>query len=1611
MNQSIQHQAMRKTHPLPSPAIAPISRAIRAALAVSATLLTLCAPVASWATGTGSHAAIGNTQARHGDSGQPIADAGFLSPFDLTVVAGDPLPTSVHSSFGLAGSEDGRAGDVPAIVNAGSSIDTRGADAPDIAGVDDVTVVNGGDVFAVSDGHAVVQSSENIHVNGTYYAVGIYAHNAFISRVDTSGNVIANATAAHATAYGVVDLSNHRAYLHNEASGTISATADALNGDGVAVGAYVAGGAVAKLRNDGDLSATATAAGGNASATGAHLYSHATASTFYNAGDVQASATSDTGLADATGVLSIGYYSADATNQGAISATASGSQAIASGLVNVSFLTATTTNAGAITVDANGTLAPYGQYEAVAVGVYTNAATGNAVVNNSGAISVTASATTDIDGTSGFLVAKAIGARAVNPSGKGEALISNTGDISASAVASQGYATAWGAIAQSGSYGYGDAEIDNGGSISSSAKSDAGSSVTTGAYVHSGNTAVIVNHGDIGATSQGGRGYANVSSAVAYATAAHVYGFAYGSGGASVSNFGTIEAHASIEGGYTAVATALDVFGSSSTLDNAAGATIYATAETNLFGIAQSVAVQAGGTYGISVVNDGHIAAYSHAHAYDNGIYGYTGASGAMGVDAKANYRGNVSVVNRGDISARAVTDHGVTFFDAGAGATGVSAYAKYHAVVENAGTISAVASSELGDVSAYGVSARGKYYTHVVNDAGAHLVASATTGSLLGDEYGGRAFAMGAKAYGATQAVIYNAGSIVSQAVANADGGANASSGMAKAWGASIGAYSTDAAGSVINHGDIEASATAQYGHATSFGTYVRDMTTNPTAVVVASTSNTGIIGSAATADHGNAFAVGAYLLGLRQLYYVDCSSGTCQYPGTLTPNGGVAALDNSGAITAAATAQGGAGYAYGATVLGAFGSGITNSGHISALVDADAARAVGALNNSLYGYATLQNSGSISAVATGEVASASGVFIAGAYGNASTGNMAATVDNQGRILAKATGTTTATAIGIEATGWKDDGIRIDNSGTIAAAAYGTGATATAVSMISRGDNVLSNSGTIGAYGDGTRIAISSSGGATASIVNTGSIIGAIVTGGGNDTLNNDTGGAWNVIGASTDFGAGDDTISNAGTIDLHNSSLTLGGFGTLGNSFSNSGKILASGANLIDMGAANPNPFTNTGNVDFRNGSPTDTLAVLGDWTGSGRIGVDVDVLHRASDTLHVVGNVAAGSVTAVDVNLLTLPTTALSSVPVVDVTGDSTAGSFVLGDVHFDTSKNFLVVQGVSLNSVIDASNAHPDVFSLGVAVTGLTDSGSLAAAFAPGVQSLMGSEVGTWRERMGVLDPQSRDSVGAWARAFSDSGTVDPTHTADNFGQGGNVAFDQDNSGQELGVDFGISDGFSVGLLLGEAQASQHLDGVGVAGRNKITGDTRGAYATWIGSNGFYLDASYRQMSFDARLDSVVGESRANGRADAFNGELGWSWTPGDGIKLVPQLQYTRTTVNHVDTITGALVGFTPDGGTSSRGRAGLLLSKDIASGSATWTPYASASVVREFDGDNGFTINGAFSGSTSTKGTSALAEGGLAMRAGKLSVFGGVNWQDGGALSSVAGGQLGLRYSW
>lgn len=1404
----------------------------------------------------------------------------------------------------------------------------------------------------------------SVYGDAIAYGVFEYAGGAGIGLVINGGDIQAEASAgagARADATGINVIGDVASIFNDGSIGVVATAGDGGLADARGARSY---GSYTNVSNYGSISAEANADGGVATARGADSLGFL-GSYVYNAGDIQATATANGGTASAFGSYSVGIdYGGYVTNLGTISAQATGDSASAYGSLNASayYGDAITTNAGSISATAVGGVAEYGATEAIAIGAYNYALVYDSVVDNSGSISATALAMADIGGTYGFLQAKAVGAQAVNMYGYGDAAIANSGEIDATAATSQGYASAWGAAAQSNGQFYGASSIDNDGTISARAYSGIGVATATGAYaLNRASDAGVVNHGDISASARVERGIPYVSVDYAYATG--VMDVSY-YGNASVDNDGDITANASGDGAIVG-AKGIKASGVYVSITNGESGNINATGEVDLFGGGFATGIDVAGVYGIDVVNDGGITAYGHAHAYSQGDHGYYGAARAIGIYASAGFQGDVSIANNGDITAIANAEDSVTFFQGGAGATGINAYAKYDATIVNAGDITAIGQSELGIVGTYGAIVHGKYSSSLVNEAGASIVSTATVGSLASDGYGGRAIAFGAHMFGngMDHGTIYNAGSIVSRAVSTAES-ANQNRGLASAWGASIGAYSNVLAGTIVNQGDIESSASADFGYATAYGAFAQTG-------YESEVSNTGGIRASATAVEGNAFAVGSHAYASHQTVTYDCTYvigpyggyNLCDYSNPhVTVDAGESKITNEGDIAATAAADGGEGYSYGASSIGAFSAAIDNAGSITAGTTADIARATGALVRSSSGEASLVNSGD--------------------------------------IVANATGTTSADATGAWVQGL--DSANVENAGRILAAAYGAGTTATALKMGDTGSNVLVNDGTIGAFGDGTRIAVWSGAGATADIANSGSLVGAVVTGDLDDGLANAAGGQWLAVGTS-DFGAGDDHVVNHGTLFMDDATIRMGAY-VDGNTFDNFGMLAVSGTgNVIDMD--NPFPVDNEGVISFVDGAPDDMLTVVGDFGGEGAINLDVSGLNQSGDRLYIDGDVADASVQTLNVNLVDLPTKSGSDIPLVMVAGNSAAGDFVLGNVAY--APNFLTWD-FQLNSHIDSAGSS-DVFSLGIDATGLDGAGILAANIASGAAGMLDAQVGTFKQRMGVNpfgDPGK--VLSAFFRTYASEGDVDPTHVANNFGQGGNFAYHQNVTGNEVGINANLTADLHVGMTLGHADGRQRATAAGV-GSNRMDGMTLGAYASWFSPRGYYLDLSGRWMGVDVMSASSAGSLKTRAHAGAWNLEAGYQWNLG-GLSITPQLQYTRTDVD-VRAMEVGGSSFQAKGGSSSRARLGVEVEKTFDTGGIRWTPYGSINAIREFDGDFAFTVDDAFAGATGTRGTSAMAELGLGMQARGWGLTVGAHWTDGGATKGSVGGQALLRFAW
>ena len=265
------------------------------------------------------------------------------------------------------------------------------------------------------------------------------------------------------------------------------------------------------------------------------------------------------------------------------------------------------------------------------------------------------------------------------------------------------------------------------------------------------------------------------------------------------------------------------------------------------------------------------------------------------------------------------------------------------------------------------------------------------------------------------------------------------------------------------------------------------------------------------------------------------------------------------------------------------------------------------------------------------------------------------------------------------------------------------------------------------------------------------------------------------------------------------------------------------------------------------------------------------------------------------------------------------------------------------------------------------------------------------------------------MSAFFRVYSDEGDVTPDAVAANFGQGGNFAYDQSSWGREVGVNANLFSNFHAGVVLGTADSRQRLTGAGV-GENRMDGMTWGAYATWYVPEGFYVDLTGRWMAVDVESRSIAGLLQTRAHTSSTSLEAGYEWAVG-GFNIVPQVQYTRTSVDDVRTVSFDRASFESHGGTSERGRLGVEFNKTFTAGNLLWTPYGSISAIREFDGEMTYTVADNFFGSTSVDGTSAMAELGLGVQSGGWGFNIGVNWTDGGAYNSGVSGQASVRFAW
>jgi hypothetical protein len=1133
-------------------------------------------------------------------------------------------------------------------------------------------------------------------------------------------------------------------------------------------------------------------------------------------------------------------------------------------------------------------------------------------------------------------------------------------------------------------------------------------------------------------------------SASSYYSAIGIY--AAGDYGTTVYNSGPVSASSSYDAatGIHATSAYGDVL-----VDSSGAVSAYAASD--------SVGIQADADFGNAYVSTSGATTVTAAYGLGTGIYAYSALGYAL-------------VDNAGSVD--------VSSYDS---ALGIGAAGYYGATVYSTASVSA--SSDYGDAT--GIDATSQ-------NGGAFVYSTGSIDASAGGLYG-IALGISAQSQGAGDVYVYSGGAIQ----VDASGAYGSASGIwayalygdlgivnggaidAQAGFVATGIYAEADYGDLVvsNSGNIHASA-AYDATGIQLQAVQGDISLTNTGAITAVSGSDAAFGIVAAANNGNMTVDNS----------ADIHASAYDYAwGIELVAGGDLAVYNSGDIVVLAYHQGygiqasaggdidlavagevyvvvgssgaGAAYATGVDVGSASGYvGFDGAAGVFAGAIADSgngyAYALGVHVDAAYAYVGMGGASSIVADASGYYASAVGLEVNGGY--------ALSLDLGGDISAYASGFY-GEAVGVVGSSYLD--VDVYNGGDIVAQFSGDYGTATGVRIDTLGDIVLYNAGSILAsaayyavgvqldaagtttlFNEGLIAAYTSagygvavvSGDADDLVLNQGTIDGAVRSGDGDDVFVNELGATWNVDSAfDSYFGAGDDGIYNAGTINLSDATIDLGLPGAGGNYVRNYGLITVSGDNLIDLegGSAarvmdaalavpssNPAAFYNYGVIDFQDGVPDDTLTVVGDFAGDGSLLMDISGLNNTGDLLYIDGSVASGSVNIIDIDLLDLPQDdGFALVPVVEVAGDSVSGNFVLGSVAYTPIP--FIDTSISLVSNINSANTSPDLFSLQVAMNA-DESGAIAAVLPAGVQLLMNDVVGSWHKRVEGIEDNGKSKFSLWARLYYNKGKVCPDSEGD---VGGDFCFDQKNTGGEAGLDFAPNGKFSFGLILGRANADQNLR-LGF-GTDKIQGNVTGGYGTYKLPRGFYFDISHRRLKFDAELDTPNGPMTASGEAKTSNAESGYSFNIA-GFEVEGQVQLTHTKLTSLDALTfdpsststsslrmlskAAAVPpeFENDPDLSSVKRVGVDVRKKWKSKTGTlWELHWTSNRIRETGGRNSFVVNNTLGGSTDIGGDSSLIDVGFTARRGLLLYYGALTWQDGGVLQNFFGAQLGAKFTW
>jgi fibronectin-binding autotransporter adhesin len=727
---------------------------------------------------------------------------------------------------------------------------------------------------------------------------------------------------------------------------------------------------------------------------------------------------------------------------------------------------------------------------------------------------------------------------------------------------------------------------------------------------------------------------------------------------------------------------------------------------------------------------------------------------------------------------------------------------------------------------------------------------------------------------------------------------------------------------------------------------------------------------GMAAITSHADITTRGAYSAGIRAAAY----------------DGASLTVANVGDIATAGSAAPG-------IWIGSFGSGNVA---LSSIGDVTVAGNGGHLHG--YGLAAVALAGD------SEVASVGNVLVAGDHvtgiaasgvnaGARSEGNVTVLGDFSIGVLASASNSAAGTGAGaaklasagdVAATGVDSTGLyarslsgaaEITVSSGVVTGGSGSGA---GVDVFAASGATIENHGTIRSVND--RAIFNGTGSGPLAVDNFGTVIGFVDLNDGADDFNNR--GQFLARGDS-DFGAGRDSFTNAGTLRL------------------------ADGVNLASFRALETFSNGPSGVITMINGKAGDRLSfpALTNFHGGGVVGVDAALAGTGSPAdLLTVSGVVSGTTAVVVNNVARSPgVRGAEDIFIIDQGSRPKGDEFRLAGGPINVGFLFYDLRpdddGSTRWELYETGLDQARVDSLGAVVTGL--------------QNVWHAGVNAWHQRMGDLVSLASAAAetpgaasapalrgGVWMRGFGEDAGYDPDSSAD---------FHQDVAGAQGGID-GVAagplggDSVIAGLLGGYVQSGLTLDHA--PDEAVYEGGAAGGYLAYLNS-GFHADLLLK-------ADLVTVTYQQGGLSEDFAArslggsiELGYKYDLGRGYYLNPLAQLAYVSGDIDDGWLGvAPVSFAD--GSSLRSRAGLRAGFLGEAAGAAVEPYVEAHILHEFAGSNRGFVYGSASTSNALDSW-GLVGGGIQVTAARFTAFVNLQALVGAEIDGLAG-QGGIRWS-